>query len=431
MRIAIIGSGIAGLLTARLLCRRHAVTVFEANDYVGGHVNTVRVESGGREYEVDTGFIVFNDRTYPHFRRLLDLLGVATTPTQMSFSVRCERANLEYNGTHLNGIFAQRGNLLRPSFLRMLADILRFNRNGTALRCELDDQVTVGEFIARQRYGRRFAEQYLLPMGAAIWSCPTGVFAQFPIRFILDFYHHHGLLALRNRPTWQVIRGGSRTYVRALAEPFRDAVRLACPVHSVARVADGIRVDHAAGSDSFDEVILACHADQALRMLANPTPLEQRVLSAFPFCASTAVLHTDISLLPQRRRAWACWNYHVADDEGAATVTYNMNLLQQLSAPETFLVTLNESERIDPVRQIARFSYSHPVFTTARSAMQSHHDELIRSAGLSFCGAWWGAGFHEDGVNSSLAVCRRFGISDWEQELAIDTPGGERLPARC
>jgi len=433
MRIAIIGSGISGLMCARLLHRQHEITVFESNNYVGGHVNTVRIESGDQVHEVDTGFIVFNDQTYPNFRRLLDRLGVATDPTQMSFSVRCDRSGLEYNGTNLNGLFAQRANLVRPSFLRMLAEILRFNRTGTALRGSMDESMTVGEFAARYGYHRRFIEDYLLPMGAAIWSCPPGVFADFPIRFIIDFYHNHGLLRLRNRPTWRVIRGGSARYVQALIQPFRNRIRLRCPVRRVARHDDGVFVEHGDNSESFDEVIMACHSDQALRLLATPSSTEQRVLRAFPYSTSAAVLHTDVSVLPTSRRAWAAWNYHIGDDDQAATVTYNMNLLQHIQSPETFLVTLNESKRIDPTRQIARFTYSHPVFTTQRSVMQSRHDQLIRNSRVSFCGAWWGAGFHEDGVNSALAVCRRFGVNGWENELAVGIDRidrGSALPLR-
>ncbi len=418
MKIAIIGAGISGLTAAYRLSLSHDITLFEANDYLGGHTNTVEVDWDGERQVIDTGFIVFNDWTYPNFIELLNELGVRSQATSMGFSVRCDAANLEYNGSSLNGLFAQRRNLLRPSFYRMLADILRFNRDAPELvqSGPTTDETTVGEFLARQRYSREFAEHYLLPMGAAIWSCPVGMFEKFPIRFIVEFYRNHGLLNVRNRPTWRVIEGGSRNYVAKMAERFRDRIRLSTAVESVRRSADGVVVvprNHS--PEAFDHVVFACHSDQALRMLADSTSTERDVLSEFPYGRNLAVLHTDQTVLPKRRRAWASWNYRLTGPSSnpagqTATVTYQMNLLQHLQSKHVFNVTLsnatlNNDERIDPAKVLRRFEYHHPIFTVQRAAAQARHRELINVNRTSFCGAYWGNGFHEDGVVSALRVC--------------------------
>lgn len=410
MRVAIIGAGISGLTAAFRLCRWHDVTLFEANDYLGGHTNTVEVEVGGERQVIDTGFIVFNDWTYPNFIALLDELGVASRATSMSFSVRCDAVNLEYNGSSLNGLFAQRRNLLRPSFYRMLADIMRFNREAIA-DDSVTDETTVGEYLARRKYSREFSENYLLPMGAAIWSCPIGTFANFPIRFIVEFYRNHGLLSVRHRPTWRVVEGGSQTYVAKMAERFRDRIRLSTPIEQVRRTQNEVTVTPRSGlPERFDHVIFGCHSDQSLRMLAEPTATERDVLSEFPYGRNIAVLHTDRNVLPKRRRAWASWNYHLADPsssraEHPATVTYQMNLLQHLRSKHVFNVTLNSDQQIDPAKVLRRFEYHHPIFTVRRAAAQARHRELINVNRTSFCGAYWGNGFHEDGVVSALRVC--------------------------
>lgn len=407
MKLAIVGAGISGLVAAYKLHREHDVSVFEANDYPGGHTNTVDVELDGERHAIDTGFIVFNDWTYPNFIQLLDELGVASQATEMSFSVRDDRTGLEYNGNSLATLFAQRRNLLRPSFYRLLADILRFNREARRLAASCGDDTTVGEFIRRRGYSRQFAEQYLLPMGAAIWSCPTGTFSQFPLRFIVDFYHNHGLLNVLRRPTWRVIAGGSRTYVAAMTAGFRDRIRLRTPVQSVRRFADRVEVQPRGGEpERFDHVIFACHSDQALRMLGDAASASEReLLGAFPYSRNVAVLHTDTSLLPKTRRAWASWNCRLTgDDRAPATVTYDMNILQGLRSRHTFCVTLNDEASIDPSRVLRRFEYHHPVFTTQRAAAQARHGELLFAQRTSFCGAYWRNGFHEDGVVSALAV---------------------------
>jgi predicted NAD/FAD-binding protein len=438
MKIAIIGTGISGLVAAYRLHRHHAVTLFEANDYIGGHTNTVDVEIDGERHAIDTGFIVFNDWTYPNFIRLLDELGVASQPTKMSFSVHDERTGLEYNGHSLTTLFAQRRNLLRPSFYRLLADILRFNRRAERLVAEGGGETTVGEFLRRHRFSRTFAEHYLLPMGAAIWSCPTGTFARFPIRFIVEFYKHHGLLSVTRRPTWRVIAGGSQTYVQALTCGFRDRIRLRTPIASVRRFADRVEVRPVCGTaERFDHVIFACHSDQALRLLGtDATPVERELLGAFPYSRNIAVLHTDASLLPERRRAWASWNYRVTEGEHGrmpASVTYDMNILQGIRSRHTFCVTLNDETRIDPARVLRRFEYHHPVFTTRRAAAQARHGELTNANRSSFCGAYWRNGFHEDGVVSALAVVAallRYRSPHDEPSAADIIPGNARRAAR-
>lgn len=413
MKIAIIGAGISGLTAAYRLSGAHEITVYESNDYLGGHTNTVDVELDGERHAIDTGFIVFNDWTYPNFIQLLTELGVPSRPTSMSFSVRCDAENLEYNGSSLNGLFAQRRNLFRPGFYRMLADILRFNREAVELVLgrPATDETTVGEFLARHRYSREFTDHYLLPMGAAIWSCPLGTFANFPIRFIVEFYQNHGLLSLKHRPTWRVIEGGSRTYVARMSSRFADRVRLKTPIERVARTAEAVEVKPLhQPAERFDHVIFGCHSDQALRMLADPSPDERAVLSEFPYGRNVAVLHTDPRVLPMRRRAWASWNYRLPgrkaeSNSHPASVTYCMNILQHLRSRRVFNVTLNSDEQIDPGKVLRRIEYHHPIFTPRRAAAQARHRDLINVNRTSYCGAYWGNGFHEDGVVSALQVC--------------------------
>jgi uncharacterized protein len=407
MNIAIIGTGISGLTAAWHLHREHRLTIFEANDYIGGHTNTVEAEFWGKTYAVDTGFIVYNDWTYPNFIELLARLGVASQPTVMSFSVRCERTGLEYNGQDLNTLFAQRFNLFRPSFHRMLRDILRFNREAPAL-LESDCEISLNDYLREQRYGREFIEQYIIPMAAAIWSAEPGLMGEMPARFFVQFFKNHGLLSVSQRPQWRVIQGGSRNYVGPLTAPFRDRIRLNCPVEWVRRQPNHVQVKTRHGPvERFDEVVFATHSDQALRLLADPTPREREILSAIPYQENEAVLHTDTRLLPRRKLAWAAWNYHLAaQPQTRVAVTYNMNILQNLDAPVTFCVTLNPSEAIDPARILYRTTYHHPVFTDAGVRAQARRHEISGVNRTWYCGAYWSYGFHEDGVNSGLAVAR-------------------------
>jgi predicted NAD/FAD-binding protein len=407
MKIAIIGTGISGLTAAWRLHRQYDLTLFEANNYIGGHTNTVEVGVGGRRYAVDTGFIVFNDRTYPNFIDLLEQLGVASQPTRMSFSVRCERTGLEYNGENLNTLFAQRRNLFRPSFHRMIRDILRFNREAPAL-LDGEREISLNAWLREGNYGREFTEHYILPMAAAIWSAEPGMMGAMPARFFVRFFKNHGLLSVNDRPQWRVIQGGSRNYVEPLTAPFRDRIRLKCPVEWVRRHPTHVQVKPWGGpAERFDEVIIATHSDQALRLLVDPTAKEREILGAIPYQENEAVLHTDARLLPRRKLAWAAWNYHLpAQPRDHVAVTYNMNILQSLDGPETFCVTLNRSEAIDPARILYRTTYHHPVFTAAGVKAQARRAEISGVNRTWYCGAYWSYGFHEDGVNSGLAAAR-------------------------
>ncbi len=410
MKIAIIGSGISGLTAAHYLQDRADIVIYEANHYPGGHTNTVQVDTEADSIAIDTGFIVFNDWTYPNFMRLLDELAVTSRPTTMSFSVQDRTTGIEYNGHNLNTLFAQRRNILRPRFLRLVRDILRFCRESRQQVATMDPAATVDEFLTTFNYSEAFRELYLCPMGAAIWSCPVGTFGEFPIGFVIKFYAHHGLLNLTNRPTWRVVEGGSKTYVDRLLARFSGRVKLNSPVQNVSREGEAMIVLERSGErTSFDHVILACHSDQALRILGDSaTGLERHVLGGIPYNRNVATLHTDTSLLPRKRRAWAAWNYRTLPDRNhPACVTYDMNLLQHIESPDTYCVTLNGEAMVDPQKIIRSIEYHHPVFTTRRQALQSRHDELINRNGRSFCGAYWGNGFHEDGVNSALKVVSR------------------------
>lgn len=415
MRIAVIGTGISGALAARLLSTSHDVTVFEANDYAGGHTHTVDVSLAGTTYPVDTGFMVFNQRTYPNFCRLLSLLEVPSRPSDMSFSVRCSRSGWEYQGSSLNGIFAQRLNAVRPSFLRMLADINKFNRRGrqAASAQSIDPTASVGDFLAECGVGAAFVERYLIPMAAAIWSSEPARILDFPAQFMIGFFANHGLMQLRDRPQWRTIIGGSRRYMEALLDPIRSTVRLNCPVESVRRGEQEVTLTHSGGADeTFDQVVFASHADQTLEMLSDATSREQQILSAFPYQPNEAVLHTDSRLLPRRRHAWASWNYHIPRErERAVSVTYDLSRLQGHSSEEPILLTLNDAAGIDPDKIIKVIQYHHPAFGRESLAAQQRVDEIsCLSTRTHFCGAYWRFGFHEDGVRSALRVAQSFGI---------------------
>jgi predicted NAD/FAD-binding protein len=409
-RVAIVGSGVAGLVAAARLCRAHDVTVFEADDRIGGHTHTVDVAGPDGPVAVDTGFIVCNDRTYPGFVALLGELGVALRPSTMSFSVRCERTGLEYNGSTLRQLFVQKRNLLRPRFWRLLRDILRFHRDAPTLA---DGDTTLGDVLANGRYGPELAQWYLVPMMAAIWSAEPQRLLAMPARFFVRFFANHGMLTVADRPRWLTIPGGSRGYLRPLAAPFADRIRLRAPVTRVARTADGVDVTVAGErAERFDAAVVATHSDQALRLLADPTDAEAALLGAIPYQENDVVLHTDEALLPRRRRAWAAWNYHLpARPSARATVSYCMNVLQGLPGPTSWVVTLNRSDAIDPAKVLRRFVYHHPVFDAAGVAAQARVPAVNGSARVWYCGAWCGFGFHEDAVQSALRVAADFGVA--------------------
>lgn len=440
MKIAVVGSGVAGLVAARQLAREHEVVLFEAEQRPGGHVHTHELRQGTRGFAVDSGFIVFNDWTYPRFMALLAELGVESQPTSMSFSVRVAATGLEYNGTSLDTLFAQRRNLLRPAFWRMLRDILRFNREAPALLAP-DERggsdgsdgtdgrraPSLGEYLAEHRYTREFTDYYIVPMGAAIWSTDPARLLQFPAPFFVRFFHNHGMLSIDARPQWRVVRGGSARYVRRLLEAFRGELRLGCPVRAVSRPAGAVLVRSAAGeAERFDAVFLACHADQALALLADADPLEREVLGSFPYQANEAVLHTDTRLLPRAPRARAAWNYYVPErDRGRVVLTYDMNVLQSLDAQPPFLVTLNHLDAIAPEHVRARMRYAHPLFTPEAVAAQARQRELNGRRHSYFCGAYWRFGFHEDGVVSAQEACAHF-AADLERARGVAAWSGRR-----
>jgi len=409
MRIAIIGTGIAGNVAAYKLREMHDITVFEAGAYVGGHTNTIDVYENGRQFAVDTGFIVFNDRTYPNFIRLLDEIGQESRPSDMSFSVQAEDNGLEYNGRSLNALFAQRRNLLRPPFYRMIRDILRFN--GTSLQSteHIDESHTLGEYLHDYGYSREFVDHYLVPMAAAIWSAESGAVLDMPVSFLVRFFANHGLLQVSDRPVWRVIQGGSRQYVNKLVAGHRDRIRLNSPVQSIRRIDDRVELYSASGGrEIFDYVFLACHSDQALAILKDATRVEREVLGAIRYQPNEAILHMDDSLMPKRRRAWAAWNYHIPRDPARhVAVTYNMNILQGLNAEHQYCVTLNNDRHIDLAKIIRRVRYEHPIYSGEAVIAQKRQAEL-NSDRTFFCGAYWSNGFHEDGVVSSLDAVAHF-----------------------
>jgi predicted NAD/FAD-binding protein len=412
-RIAVIGAGIAGLTAAHLLCRRRSVTVFEADDRPGGHAHTVDVDEEGRAIPLDTGFLVYNRRNYPHFSRLLDRLGVATQPSDMSFSFRDDATGFEYGAPEPRRLFAQKRNLLRPRFWLLLSEIVRFYRQAPRLldAAGADADLTLEDYLARGRYGEDFVEQHLMPFAAAIWSAGRREIGAFPAQALVRFFRNHGLLTLRDRPRWRTVTGGSRNYVRALAEPFRDRLRLATPVIAVRRDADGVVVTTArAGEERFDAVVLACHADQALSILADPSPAEREVLGAFAYAPNDVVLHSDVRLLPRRRGAWASWNAHrVAGEDARVAVTYLLDLLQRPDARRNYLISLNRTAHIDPECIHGRYTYHHPQYDRRALAAQAARTRIDGVDRTHYCGAYWGHGFHEDGLVSALVVARRFG----------------------
>lgn len=416
MKIAIIGGGIAGLTTAHLLCGDHEITLFEANNYPGGHTNTLDVNHDGTNYAVDTGFIVFNERTYSNFIKLLGRLGVPSQPSVMSFSVTCQTTGLQYRASTLDSFFAQRRNLLSLPFWRMLLEIFRFNRSSAELFGSSDLELTLGEYLHANGYSPLFIEKFLIPMGAAVWSADPAQFLSFPAAAFVQFFTNHGMLNVVDQPTWRVIKGGSRQYVAPLSEPFRDRIRLSTPVERVQRLVDRVTVTPCGGEpEEFDHVILACHSDQALAMLADPSAAERELLEALPYQRNDTVLHTDSRLLPSLPKARASWNCLLPRrQQGGVVLTYWMNLLQTVSAPVDFCVTLNSPEAISPDAIIRRLVYHHPVYhhpvySTAAFEAQKRRDEISGVNHTSYCGAYWGWGFHEDGVKSALAVCRQFG----------------------
>ncbi|MEZ5491936.1 MAG: FAD-dependent oxidoreductase [Gammaproteobacteria bacterium] len=417
--IAIVGSGIAGLTAAHLLSRNNRVTVFEAADYAGGHTHTVPVtlEQAGklRTYQVDTGFIVCNDRNYPNFLKLLSSLGVSTQPTEMSFSVLNPALGLEYNGHNLDTLFAQRSNLLKPRFIRFVLDILRFNKAAKARASSGDPgSQTLNDFLGELKLSPLLRDNYLLPMVAAIWSCSVTQAGDFPLDFFLRFFLNHGLLDIKNRPQWHVLKGGSNSYIEPLTAPFKDSLLLNTPVTSISRRDDCVELVTAESARQFDQVIVACHSDQALALLSNPSTQERAVLSNLLYQENDVTLHWDTTLMPKRKKAWASWNFLAGqqDAERLPVVTYSMNILQEIGSihdEKPLLVSLNANDLIAPDKVVQRFRYAHPVYSLAGARAQQRRSEICGVDRIHYCGAYWYNGFHEDGVRSALDVCARFG----------------------
>ncbi len=408
MKIAVIGSGISGNVAAYHLNKTHDITVYEANDYIGGHTHTHDIRHKGKQYCVDTGFIVFNHKTYPNFIALLDELGVEEQLSTMSFGVKCDKTGLEYMGSTINSLFAQRRNIFRPSFWRMILEILRFNREATNLLQASSDDISLGDYLEQHKYSAVFINHYLVPMAAAVWSADLKLMFDFPARYLIRFFHNHGLLSVNDRPDWYVIKGGSKTYARALTRAFIDKIKLSTPVTQVERIDGGVRVTSSEGEETFDAVFFACHSDQALRMIKSPTDTEKQTLGAIKYQDNEVVLHTDASVMPKRKIAWAAWNYHLLEgDQSRVPVTYNMNILQSLDCEDQFCVTLNNTDAIDQSKVLKRLNYNHPIYTKESVAAQARHAE-INTDRFYFCGAYWRYGFHEDGVVSALEAIKQF-----------------------
>ncbi|EEX31563.1 MULTISPECIES: NAD(P)/FAD-dependent oxidoreductase [Vibrio] len=411
MKIAIIGTGISGLTCAYHLNKQHDVTLFEANDYIGGHTATVNVEVEGESYAVDTGFIVYNDRTYPHFMAMMEEIGVEGIPTQMSFSVRNDDCGLEYNGHTLSTLFAQKRNWFNPRFYAFIFEILRFNKQVKRLvEQSQESEKTLGDFLSEEKFSDYFCDNYILPMGAAIWSSTLADMRAFPLQFFARFFLNHGLLDVLNRPQWYVVKGGSNAYVEPLTRDFADNIKLSTPVKSVRREQLGVRIELDDRTERFDQVIFACHSDQALALLSDANCIESEVLGQLEYQANEVTLHTDESLLPKRKSAWASWNYWLDGAQGESerppTLTYNMNILQHIQAPVTFCVSLNSAHLIEPNKVLKTFTYHHPVFSEQSMQAQRRRQEINGQDKVWFCGAYWYNGFHEDGVKSALDVVR-------------------------
>ena len=419
-RIAVIGSGVAGLTSALLLQEKYRVTLYEKNNYFGGHTHTLDVEENGVVYPVNTGFIVFNDWTYPNFIKLMQHLGVEDEHSDMSFSVRCDKSGLEYNGTNLNSLFCQRSNVFKPRFWRMIKDILHFNKEATEQykSNRLDPTQTLEEYLKHHRYSENFKNHYIVPMGAAIWSASEADILHFPIHFFVRFFHNHGMLSVDERPQWRVLKNGSRSYVQKIKERLVGNCHLNSQIHSIQRENNKVTLIHEDGKqESYDAVVMACHSDQALGLLNKPTPSELDILGAIPYQDNSVVLHTDTSLLPKHKLGWAAWNYRIPETpEQSVSVTYNMSILQNFNCEKTFCVSLNQDHLIDPKTIIAKYNYSHPCFQLPGTTAQQQFHHINGKQNTYFCGAYWANGFHEDGVVSAIRVAKSLGV-DFEEVL--------------
>ena len=412
MKIAIIGSGISGLTSAYLLNRNHDITVFEANDYIGGHTHTHNIKIKNKEYAVDTGFIVYNERTYPNFIKLLDTLGVERQLSTMGFSVKSASEDYEYAGESLNSLFAKRSNIFRLGFLRMLYEMYRFGKKSDSTGLGLDVSITLGTYLRSENYSNEFINYFIIPMGAAIWSTPANKVLDMPAYFFIKFFYNHGMLEIINRPKWWVIKDGSSAYIKKIIKGFESKINLSSPIRTVSRLDNGIEIEIANSKKPliFDAVVFATHSDQALGMLKDPTEKEKDILSSIPYQKNEVLLHTDSSVLPKRKLAWASWNYQLdSNPESPVVLTYNMNILQSLDCDETFCVTLNDHQSVDKSKVLKKITYHHPLFTVKGIEAQKRKLEISGVNNTYYCGAYWHNGFHEDGVASAIEVCKHFG----------------------
>jgi predicted NAD/FAD-binding protein len=411
MKIAIIGSGISGLVCAHLLHRDFDLSIFEANNYIGGHTHTIDVTNADGSYAVDTGFIVFNQQTYPNFCKLLEQLGIDSQPTQMNFSVRCEKTGLEYGSASANTLFAQRKNIISLSFWRLVREIFKLRQHLIEYLDSDEPDVPLGEFLARHNYSQRFIDQFVVPLGASLWSAEPGQIRKFPARTFGRFFENHGFLQATNPIQWRVITGGSRQYVEKLVTPFKNRIYLSTPVIRARRTADYVELEFANHEKArFEQVIFATHSDQALDILADPTAEERTVLGSIPYQENNTILHTDDTLLPQNHRTWSSWNYVIMPDQtDRAAVTYNMNMLQSIETSETFCVSLNMQQMIAENKILGRYLYHHPVYLEDSIQAQESHGLISGHNRTHYCGAYWGYGFHEDGVRSAMKTAEYFG----------------------
>ncbi len=422
MKIAIIGSGVSGLTVAHMLNKQHDISVFESSDYVGGHVNTIHIEDAQRNLEIDTGFIVFNDWTYPNFEKLIKNLDIKIQNSQMSFSAKCEATGFEWSGNGLKGLMFNRDNWNQLKSYQMFSDIIRFNKDAKLFIQEKNIDISLGQFLKNRKYSDAFIKYYILPMGAAIWSSEAPQINEFPAYSFLQFFNNHGLLNLKKRPQWKTIVGGSKQYVQQLIKPFEHKIFLNSPVQKIKRVAQRIEIfSLGRNPEYFDHVFFACHADQALGILVDPTEEERTVLSAIRFQVNTAILHTDNSIMPQRKDAWSAWNYLLPKENAkkSVAVTYYMNLLQNISAGQDYFVSLNIPERIKPESIIANVEYMHPVFDKAAIRAQKKHSSINGHQHTWYCGAYWRNGFHEDGVWSAIQSVEQFNKYIKNEELHL------------
>ena len=410
LKIAIIGSGISGLTSAYILNKKHDITIYEKNDYIGGHTHTHKIPENNTTFNVDSGFIVYNENTYPNFIRLLDLLNVERQHSNMGFSVKTSYKDFEYSGNSIGSIFAKKSNMFNPYFLNMLKSILRFNKVSIKDLDKIDASTSLIEYLKSKRFSSYFIKYYIVPMAAAIWSTSPKMILKMPALFFIKFFNNHGLLQVKNRPQWWVIKNGSKQYVKKIINQFNGTINLNTPVIKVSRNENQVIIKTKTNSDVFDAVIFATHSDQSLRLLQDYSDDEKNILSKIKYQKNTALIHTDTSILPKRKNAWSSWNYLLNKDDDTVTLTYNMNILQSLNASKTYCVTINDCDLIDKDKIIKKINYEHPLFTKDTIESQNNKNLINGVNNTYFCGAYWGSGFHEDGVNSALDVCKKFGM---------------------